>query len=68
LLNGFGDLKEATNKSYGVTEEDFLKADVSKDGLFTDYDIKLKARIASFKKVDTDNNGKLNFSEWLRTY
>jgi Ca2+-binding EF-hand superfamily protein/esterase/lipase len=66
--NGKLDKAETTHKSCGFTEEDFLNLDTSQDGLFTYDDIELKDKKEFFKKIDTDNNEKLNFSEWLRTY
>ena len=62
------DRVEATSKSCGFTEEDFLKVDTSQDDLFTYKDIELKDKMASFDKADTNNDEKLNFSEWIKVY
>jgi len=59
---------EATAEKCGFTKTEFLNADISKDGLLSDNDLKLKEEIELFRKLDNNNNGTLDFSEWTRTY
>jgi len=62
------DKSEATAKKCGFTEEEFLKADANKDGQFETKDVRRLNKAKFFKKIDEDNNGKLDFYEWITVY
>jgi len=59
---------EATAERCGFTEEEFLEADVSKDGLFSNEDMLLKDKMKQFETLDSDSDGQLNFTEWIKVY
>jgi Ca2+-binding EF-hand superfamily protein len=62
------DKSEATAEKCGFTEEEFLEADANKDGQFEYKDIGLIDTVRLFHEVDEDNNGKLDFDEWIKVY
>jgi len=62
------DKSEATAKKCGFTEEEFLKSDANKDGQFEFKDVRILNKAKFFKKIDDDNNGKLDFDEWIKVY
>jgi len=62
------DKSEVTAEKCGFTEEEFLEADFTKDGLFDFKDVELMYTIKFFKKIDEDDNGKLDFYEWIKIY
>jgi len=44
------------------------EADTNKDGQFEPKDVRILDKAKFFKKIDEDNNGKLNFYEWIKVY
>jgi len=62
------DKSEATAKKCGFTEEEFVEADANKDGQFETKDVRRLNKAKFFKKIDEDNNGKLDFYEWITVY